>query len=205
MPGHKGLYGPQGTGVLLCGEGVETAALLEGGTGSLSLQQAMPDFLPDRLEAGTHNMPGIAGLLAGVQFVRSQGLGAICRRERLLALLAADGLKKLPGVRVYAQPDLADQAGVVSFTAEAGRWRPWPGLWRSGASPSGRGSTARRRPTRPPGPWTPAPSVPAFPIGTPRRRWPASWRPWGKSSAEFSEQTVNFYPRLPCNLQAYFI
>ncbi|WP_417043140.1 aminotransferase class V-fold PLP-dependent enzyme [Dysosmobacter sp.] len=118
MPGHKGLYGPQGTGVLLCGQGVETATLLEGGTGSMSLQQAMPDFLPDRLEAGTHNMPGIAGLLAGVQFVRSQGLGAICRRERLLALLAADGLKKLPGVRVYAQPDLADQAGVVSFTAE---------------------------------------------------------------------------------------
>ena len=118
MPGHKGLYGPQGTGVLLCGQGVETATLLEGGTGSMSLQQAMPDFLPDRLEAGTHNMPGIAGLLAGVQFVRSQGLGTICRRERLLALLAADGLKKLPGLRVYAQPDLADQAGVVSFTAE---------------------------------------------------------------------------------------
>ena len=118
MPGHKGLYGPQGTGVLLCGQGVETATLLEGGTGSMSLQQEMPDFLPDRLEAGTHNMPGIAGLLAGVQFVRSQGLGTICRRERLLALLAADGLKKLPGVRVYAQPDLADQAGVVSFTAE---------------------------------------------------------------------------------------
>lgn len=118
MPGHKGLYGPQGTGVLLCGQGVETATLLEGGTGSMSLQQAMPDFLPDRLEAGTHNMPGIAGLLAGVQFVRSQGQDAICRRERLLALLAADGLRKLPGVRVYAQPDLADQAGVVSFTAE---------------------------------------------------------------------------------------
>ena len=118
MPGHKGLYGPQGTGALLCGQGVETATLLEGGTGSMSLQQAMPDFLPDRLEAGTHNMPGIAGLLAGVRFVRSQGLGAICRRERLLALLAADGLKKLPGVRVYAQPDLADQAGVLSFTAE---------------------------------------------------------------------------------------
>lgn len=118
MPGHKGLYGPQGTGVLLCGEGIETLPLLEGGTGSMSLQQAMPDFLPDRLEAGTHNMPGIAGLLAGVRFVRSQGESAICRRERLLALAAAEGLKKLPGVRVYARPDLADQAGVVSFTAE---------------------------------------------------------------------------------------
>lgn len=118
MPGHKGLCGPQGTGVLLCGEGVETATLLEGGTGSMSLQQEMPDFLPDRLEAGTHNMPGIAGLLAGVQYVRSVGEAAICRHERLLALLAAEGLRKLPGVRVYAQPDLADQTGVVSFTAQ---------------------------------------------------------------------------------------
>ena len=73
MPGHKGLYGPQGTGVLLCGDGQIPRPLLEGGTGSISLSQEMPDFLPDRLEAGTHNMPGIAGLLAGVRFVRRQG------------------------------------------------------------------------------------------------------------------------------------
>ena len=117
MPGHKGLYGPQGTGVLLCREGEEPQTLLEGGTGSLSLQQTMPDFLPDRLEAGTHNMPGIAGLLAGVRFVRSQGESAICRRERLLALAAAEGLRRLPGVHVFARSDLADQTGVLSFTA----------------------------------------------------------------------------------------
>ena len=60
MPGHKGLYGPQGTGLLLCGGAAEP--LLEGGTGSVSLRQEMPDFLPDRLEAGTHNIAGIAGL-----------------------------------------------------------------------------------------------------------------------------------------------
>ena len=59
MPGHKGLYGPQGTGLLLCG-GDEAVPLLEGGTGSQSLLQHMPEALPDRLEAGTHNMPGIA-------------------------------------------------------------------------------------------------------------------------------------------------
>ena len=67
MPGHKGLYGPQGTGVLLCGDGQIPRPLLEGGTGSISLSQEMPDFLPDRIEAGTHNMPGIAGLLAGIR------------------------------------------------------------------------------------------------------------------------------------------
>ena len=118
MPGHKGLYGPQGTGVLLCREGVPVRTLLEGGTGSASLQQEMPDFLPDRLEAGTHNMPGIAGLLAGVRFVRQRGPLEICRQERQLALLAAEGLRMLPGVRVYAAPGLRSQTGVVSFTVE---------------------------------------------------------------------------------------
>ena len=118
MPGHKGLYGPQGTGVLLCGEGTSVTPLLEGGTGSLSLRQEMPDFLPDRLEAGTHNMPGIAGLLAGVRFVKREGVSAICRRERLLALQTAEGLAQLPGVRVYAAPGLHAQTGVLSFTVE---------------------------------------------------------------------------------------
>lgn len=114
MPGHKGLYGPQGTGVLLCGDGGTARPLLEGGTGSLSIQQEMPDFLPDRLEAGTHNMPGIAGLLAGVRYVRQRGLRDICDRERRLALLAAEGLRTLPGVQVFALPGLRDQAGVLS-------------------------------------------------------------------------------------------
>ena len=81
MPGHKGLYGPQGTGVLLCGEGVLVRPMMEGGTGSLSIQQEMPDFLPDRLESGTHNMPGIAGLLEGVRFVQSRGLREISDRD----------------------------------------------------------------------------------------------------------------------------
>ncbi len=118
MPGHKGLYGPQGTGVLLCGGEQQTRTLLEGGTGSLSMQQEMPDFLPDRLEAGTHNMPGIAGLLAGVRFVRRRGVENICERERRLALLAAEGLRAIPGVEVYALPGLRNQAGVLSFTVK---------------------------------------------------------------------------------------
>ena len=118
MPGHKGLYGPQGTGVLLCGEGIRPCTLLEGGTGSLSIRQEMPDFLPDRLEAGTHNMPGIAGLLAGVRYVRKRGLEAICRRERQLTQMAAAELQVLPGITVYAQPDLHAQTGVLSFTAK---------------------------------------------------------------------------------------
>ena len=118
MPGHKGLYGPQGTGVLLCGKDVPVRTLLEGGTGSLSMQQEMPDFLPDRLEAGTHNMPGIAGLLAGVRFVRQMGPEAICGEERQLAHQAAEGLRRVPGLTVHALPDLAAQAGVLSVIPE---------------------------------------------------------------------------------------
>ena len=113
MPGHKGLYGPQGTGVLLCGR-KQVQTLLEGGTGSLSIQQEMPDFLPDRLEAGTHNMPGIAGLLEGVRFVRKRGLSSICDRERRLTLMMAEGLRSLSGLHVYAMPGLREQAGVLS-------------------------------------------------------------------------------------------
>ena len=118
MPGHKGLYGPQGTGVLLCGENVPVKPLMQGGTGSLSMQQEMPDFLPDRLEAGTHNVPGIAGLLAGVRFVRQRGMTDILDRERRLTLLAVEGLRAIPGVKVFAMPGLRAQAGVLSFVPE---------------------------------------------------------------------------------------
>jgi len=118
MPGHKGLYGPQGTGVLLCGADIPVRTLLEGGTGSQSIQQEMPDFLPDRLEAGTHNMPGIAGLLAGVRYVRTRGLDKILDHEKNLTRLAVQGLEPIPGLRLYASPDLRNQAGVLSLTAE---------------------------------------------------------------------------------------
>ena len=115
MPGHKGLYGPQGTGVLLCGGDGLPAALLEGGTGSISLSQEMPDFLPDRLEAGTHNMPGIAGLLAGVRFVRRRGTDRILRHEQMLTRRTAELLRTLPAVEVFAAPEGKQQAGVLSF------------------------------------------------------------------------------------------
>lgn len=118
MPGHKGLYGPQGTGLLLCGEGWETATLLEGGTGSLSARQEMPDFLPDRLEAGTHNVPGIAGLLEGIRFVKKRGEGAILRREQELTRRAARSLSAIPGVTVYASQEAMAQAGVLSFQVD---------------------------------------------------------------------------------------
>lgn len=117
MPGHKGLLGPQGTGVLLCGEGQTPEPILQGGTGSLSRQQDMPDFLPDRLEAGTHNMPGIAGLEAGLRFVRERR-ERIERHERALIARAAAALRGMDGVTVYAARDAAEQVGVLSFNLD---------------------------------------------------------------------------------------
>ncbi len=113
MPGHKGLYGPQGTGLLLCGG--EPAPLLYGGTGSLSRQQEMPDFLPDRLEAGTHNVCGAAGLLEGIRFIRRKTPERILRHEMHLTRRLAKALQNLPGVSVYQG---ANMAGVLSITAE---------------------------------------------------------------------------------------
>lgn len=114
MPGHKGLYGPQGSGLLLCG--AETLPLLHGGSGTDSMAGAMPAYLPDRLEAGTHNMPGIAGLSAGLDFVRLAGPQHILETEKELIACMADGLMMIPGVRVYASEHGFAQAGVLSFT-----------------------------------------------------------------------------------------
>ena len=114
MPGHKGLYGPQGTGLLLCGG--EALPLLQGGTGSESLRQEMPDFLPDRLEAGTHNVPGIAGLAAGIDFVRAQRTDRILLHERQLLRRAGEGMSRIPRVSCYLARDEKRQAGALSFT-----------------------------------------------------------------------------------------
>lgn len=116
MPGHKGLYGPQGTGLLLCGER-PAEPLLFGGTGSQSELQDMPDFLPDRLEAGTQNMPGIAGLMAGMRYITRRGLTHIAAGERLLLGRLAMGLAAIPGIRVFGD-GRSDQAGALSFQSE---------------------------------------------------------------------------------------
>ena len=112
MPGHKGLFGPQGTGLLLCGDQGEP--LLAGGSGSDSLLQRMPDYLPDRLEAGTHNVPGIAGLLAGMEYVSGCGTSAIMQREHSQLRCAVQCLSEREDVELFTGTDDA-QSGVLSF------------------------------------------------------------------------------------------
>ncbi len=119
MPGHKGLYGPQGTGLLLCGEGAAPRTLLEGGTGSLSRQQEMPDFLPDRLEAGTQNVHGAAGLLEGLRFVRRQGLERIAQRESAVIGRLTEGLRRKGTYRVYGGGGSVVSAVPLEMDAEA--------------------------------------------------------------------------------------
>lgn len=115
IPGHKGLCGPQGVGALLCGKSSNPVPLLTGGTGSESLLQAMPDFLPDRLEAGTHNLPGIAGLLAGARFVRQQRPERLLRREQRMIRQLRGQLSKLPSLELICPEDPALATGVLSF------------------------------------------------------------------------------------------
>lgn len=109
MPGHKGLFGPQGTGLLLCGERGEP--LLYGGSGSESRRQTMPEELPERLEAGTQNVCGIAGLLAGLRYVREKGTETILAHERKLLALACEELGG-SGIELFTG---AEQAGVLSL------------------------------------------------------------------------------------------
>lgn len=113
MPGHKGLYGPQGTGILLCGHSLKP--LIEGGTGSLSRQQEMPDFPPDAGEAGTHNVPGICGLAEGLRFVQRKGPEELLRHERGLLKSALEALDGAPGVHCYRGEA---QMGVLSVTLD---------------------------------------------------------------------------------------
>ncbi|NLO48390.1 MAG: aminotransferase class V-fold PLP-dependent enzyme [Clostridiales bacterium] len=118
MPGHKGLYGPQGTGILLCGYNKKPDTLMEGGSGSDSRLPTMPAYLPDRLEAGTHNMPGIAGLYEGVNFILQKKPGNILRHQKKLLVALAAKLRAIDGVQVFASGSAEYQSGVLSFNIE---------------------------------------------------------------------------------------
>lgn len=111
MPGHKALFGPQGTGILICGR--EGEPLMSGGSGSDSVSQSMPEYLPDRLEAGTHNVCGIAGLLEGIRYVKSRGTETISAHERNLLELFASRASLISGLELFHGP-VGTQSGVIS-------------------------------------------------------------------------------------------
>lgn len=113
--GHKGLMGPQGTGGLYIREGFEPAPLIEGGTGSESALEEQPRVLPDRYEAGTQNVVGLAGLKAALEFLLDTGVENIRKKEVQLLQYLKEDLKAVPGLELYGPQDTVSQVGVVSF------------------------------------------------------------------------------------------
>ncbi|GFO66603.1 cysteine desulfurase [Geomonas limicola] len=114
-PGHKGLFGPPGTGILALGPEVDLDPLLVGGTGSKASSPEQPEELPDRFESGTLNTPGIAGLLAGLEFVKEVGLQQIAAKEQQLVEQVLEGLRALPGAVVYGPAPGAERGNAISF------------------------------------------------------------------------------------------
>ncbi|MBE6570676.1 MAG: aminotransferase class V-fold PLP-dependent enzyme [Ruminococcaceae bacterium] len=101
LAGHKGLYGPQGTGIMICSHSCEPESIIEGGNGMMSEDRTMGNFLPEKLEAGTLNTPGICGLRAGIEYVISQTPERIFGTTLLLTDYATEGLSVIDGVRLY--------------------------------------------------------------------------------------------------------
>jgi cysteine desulfurase/selenocysteine lyase len=118
MPGHKGLLGPTGTGVLYLAPGVEVEPLIRGGTGSQSELEYQPDFAPDRYESGTLNALGIVGLGAAAEHLREVGVDRVQDRLTELGRRFRDGLAGVDGVTLYGPVDPADSVGIASLNVE---------------------------------------------------------------------------------------
>jgi cysteine desulfurase family protein len=118
FPGHKGLLGPQGTGGLYVRDGVELALLKEGGTGSESNSPLQPEFYPDRLESGTLNLPGIAGLAAAVRYLLSTGITNVAAHEAELAQRLLASLRAMPRVKLYSPQESSCRAPIIAFNIE---------------------------------------------------------------------------------------
>ncbi|WP_318360985.1 aminotransferase class V-fold PLP-dependent enzyme [uncultured Agathobaculum sp.] len=113
--GHKGLMGPQGTGGLCIRPGVEVQPLLRGGTGIHSYDRGQPQAYPARLEAGTLNTHGLAGLHAALEFIERHGVQAIGARERALMRRFYDGVRGIPGIAVYGDFEQDERAAIVTL------------------------------------------------------------------------------------------
>lgn len=116
LPGHKGLYGPMGTGIMLVSGRVMPEELTQGGTGSYSMDKAQPKELPDRYESGTLNYPGIAGLYSGIRYIRSiGGEEAVHRKESELINILQTDLSVIKNIELYTEMRNLGCAPILSF------------------------------------------------------------------------------------------
>lgn len=113
--GHKGLLGPQGTGGLCVAEGVDLPPLKVGGSGVHSFAHAHPSEMPARLEAGTLNAHGLAGLSAALEWLEGQGLEPLRRREQALARRFYEGVRAMPEVKIYGDWETPNRAAIVAL------------------------------------------------------------------------------------------
>lgn len=118
LSGHKGLYGPQGTGMLYVKEGINLSTLEEGGTGSNSISLNQPIELPDRFESGTLNTPGIAGLCEGIKFIKKIGVKNIYLEEINLIEQLLIELNNLSFIKIYGNKNIKGRSAVVSFNID---------------------------------------------------------------------------------------
>lgn len=118
--GHKALYGPPGTGGMVISPRAAKilAPSVHGGTGSRSNVELQPDFMPDKMEAGTPNTAGIAGLNAGLDFILEKGVENIHQYEMQLTRTFANELQQIPGIRVWGTNDMEKMVSTVSITVE---------------------------------------------------------------------------------------
>ncbi len=116
--GHKALYGPAGTGLLITDGKFDISPLTEGGTGSLSMELDQPDILPDKLESGTINTAGAIALGAGIRFVKKIGMERIYEHENKLCEDLISGLKNIPGITIYRNGNSQNYLPVVSFNID---------------------------------------------------------------------------------------
>lgn len=117
-PGHKGLLGPQGTGILYIRSGVQSAPLLAGGTGSRSSEEEQPEDLPEGFEAGTVNAPGIIALGAAARYINKIGIEVIEEHERKLTEKLQKGLSEIEGVTLYGTADTHEKTAVVAMNID---------------------------------------------------------------------------------------
>lgn len=118
FPGHKTLMGPQGTGGLYICEEVALRPIIQGGTGSRSYETVQPDFMPDMIESGTLNTPGIAGLNAGVEFILKTGPEAIYKKKKILIERLYEGLVTNKRIKLYSTIEGYSNSGIISILIE---------------------------------------------------------------------------------------
>jgi cysteine desulfurase family protein len=116
--GHKGLLGPPGSGGLYVRKGIKIKPWREGGTGSHSDSDQQPENMPERLEAGTLNGPGIAGLIEGIKYINKIGLENIRHHDLSLLFKLRKGLEKIPGLKLHGPSDYRNSVAVLSFTID---------------------------------------------------------------------------------------